>query len=262
MIRVSDISFSYGDKEVLKGVSFDAVPGELLCILGHNGAGKSTLFRCMLGMLRPSGGEISIDGEDIRNMKPAERAGRISYIPQAAAPAFAYSVTDMVLMGTTAGLGGRVSPGAKELKTAEHVMERLGISRLADRDYTGLSGGEQQLVLIARAMAQGAGILIMDEPTSSLDYGNQMRVQKQLRELIKEGYTVIQSSHNPEQAYVFADRIICIREGEVFRQGRPRDIMDEELIRNLYGIDVEMISDKAQKARFFLLKDSENEQDD
>ena len=210
----------------------------------------------MLGLLKAGSGSVLIDGADISLMKPAERARCVAYIPQATRPVFAYSVTDMVLMGMTPRLdGGRMNPGAEEKKTALAVLEQMGIADLAERDYTKLSGGEQQLVLIARALAQGAKTLIMDEPTSSLDYGNQMKVQKRLSELASEGYTIVQSSHNPEQAYVFADRVICVKDGRIFREGKPRDIMDEQLIEDLYGIDVEMISGGEDRARFFLIKE-------
>lgn len=256
MMKVSGLSFSYGDKEVLRDISFEAAPGELLCVLGHNGAGKTTLFRCMLGLLKAGSGSVSIDGADISLMKPSERARCVAYIPQAARPVFAYSVIDMVLMGMTPRLErGRMNPGAEERQLALKVMEQMGIEKLAERDYTKLSGGEQQLVLITRALAQGAKTLVMDEPTSSLDYGNQMKVQKKLSELAAEGYTIVQSSHNPEQAYVFADRVICIKGGRIFREGRPSEIMDEQLIKDLYGIDVEMISGGEDRARFFLIKE-------
>jgi len=255
MMEVKDLCFSYGSNEVLRGISFEAHPGELLCVLGHNGAGKTTLFRCMLGILEAQRGTVLIDGRDISLMRPAERAACVAYIPQAAKPVFAYSVTDMVLMGMTAGLGkGRVGPGDEERRKALQVLEQMGIASLADRDYTKLSGGEQQLVLIARALGQGARTLVMDEPTSSLDYGNQMKVQEQLRKLIADGYTVIQSSHNPEQAYMFADRIICIRDGLIYKEGRPAEILDENLIKDLYGIEVEMISSDDDRARFFMIR--------
>lgn len=257
MIKVDGLGFSYGSHEVLRGISFEASPGEFLCILGHNGAGKSTLFKCMLGILKGYSGSVTVDGEELSAMKPSEKARRVAYIPQAANPAFSYSVTDMVLMGTTAGLNGRISPGPEEKATAAAALRRLGIEHLAGRSYAEISGGEQQLVLIARALAQGAKILIMDEPTSSLDYGNRMRVQKQLRELIADGYTIIQSTHDPEQAYVFADKVICIRDGFIHSQGRPAEVLDSELIRELYNIDVEMIRSKDDKARFFILKEDQ-----
>lgn len=255
MITVKNLKFAYGDYEVLKEISFDAKPGELLCILGHNGAGKSTLFKCMLGLLKGYTGSIDIDGKDMSKMKPREKATYVAYIPQATSPAFAYNVMDMVLMGTTSRMSGMANPGAEEKRVALDALAKMGIEHLADRDYTKISGGEQQMVLIARALAQGAKILIMDEPTSSLDYGNQMRVQQQLRRLAAEGYTIIQSTHNPEQTYVFADRIICIKDGIVYRQGEPNDVMDEKLIHDMYNIEVEMIESEDHKVRFFELKD-------
>ncbi len=255
MISVKNLSFSYGNREVLHDITFDAKQGEMLCVLGHNGAGKSTLFKCMLGLLRGYGGTVTIDGKDMAGMNPAEKATHVAYIPQAANPAFSYSVIDMVLMGTNPRLSGRVSPGAAEREIALDTLEKTGIESLANRSYSMISGGEQQLVIIARALAQGAETLILDEPTSSLDYGNQMRVQKILRKLIEEGYTIIQSSHNPEQAYTFSDRIICIKEGRIFREGAPVDIMDERLIEDLYGIEVEMMTSSDKRARFFALKE-------
>ncbi|MBQ0018788.1 MAG: ABC transporter ATP-binding protein [Clostridiales bacterium] len=261
MISVSDLRYAYGTHEVLKGVSFDARPGELLCILGHNGAGKSTLFKCMLGLLKGYSGSITVDGIDFSRLKPKEKALYVAYIPQASKPTFAYNVMDMVIMGTMSVAGGMSGPGEKEKRLALDALSKMGIMHLKDRDYTKISGGEQQMVLIARALAQGAKILIMDEPTSSLDYGNQMRVQKQLRKLVSEGYTIIQSTHNPEQTYVFADRILCIRDGIIYRQGKPQDVMDEKLIKDMYGIDVEMVESADKRVRFFELKEYEDNEE-
>ena len=255
MISVKDLSFSYGPNEVLKGITFDALPGELLCILGHNGAGKSTLFKCMLGILKGYKGSVTIDGSDVLMMKASEKASKVAYIPQAANPSFTYSVLDMVLMGTTPQMKGRFMPGREERDIAMQAIKKLGIEDLASRSYTKISGGEQQLVLIARALAQGAKILIMDEPTSSLDYGNQMRVQKQLAGLRNDRYTIIQSSHNPEQTYAFADRVICIKDGRIHKCGQPEEVLDDKLIRELYDIDVDMIESEDHKARFFVFKE-------
>jgi iron complex transport system ATP-binding protein len=131
----------------------------------------------------------------------------------------------------------------------------MEIEHLENRGYTQISGGEQQLVLIARALAQGAKILIMDEPTSNLDYGNQMRAYRQLRKLADEGYTILQSTHNPEQTYLFADRILCIQDGQICSLGTPQEVMNESLIRKLYRIDVEMLHAEGDRARFFIPKE-------
>lgn len=241
MISVRNLSFSYGSHRVLEDISFDASPGEMLCILGANGAGKSTLFKCILGLLKGYKGSVTVDGRPLEGMSAKEKALIIAYIPQATRPAFAYNVMDMVLMGTTARMQGMMSPGTDERALATEALRRVGIEHLAERDYTKISGGEQQLVLIARALAQGAKILIMDEPTSSLDYGNQVRTQQQLRGLVEEGYTIIQSTHNPEQTFSYADRVLCIKDGRVYAEGRPEDVMDEKLIKDIYGIDTKAI---------------------
>ena len=175
-MRIEDLHFSYGSHEVLKGVSFGVEDSGFVSLLGPNGAGKSTLFRCMLGLLEPSGGTVHICGRDIRNMPAAELSHRVAYIPQSHTPVFNFSVFDMVLMGTTAQLPRFASPGKKEEKLAEAAMERIGIAHLRNRGCGNISGGERQLALIARAIAQQAKILVMDEPSASLDYGNKLRV--------------------------------------------------------------------------------------
>lgn len=255
MLEIRNLKFAYGDHKVLKDISFEAREGEMLCILGPNGAGKSTMFRCILGLLRGYEGEILIDGSEVSDLPARERASRMAYIPQTSKQVFSYTALDMVLMGASSTLSAWRAPGARERKKALAALERLGILELAGRLYTNLSGGEQQLVLIARAIAQGAKTLIMDEPTSSLDYGNQMRVEQQLKSLADEGYLIVQSTHNPEQTYMFADRIIAIKDGTIISAGRPGDIMDEELIRELYGIEVSVVESVQGKARFFEIKE-------
>ena len=185
---VENLSFSYGTADVLKSVSFCAEYGEFLSVLGPNGVGKSTLFRCMLGLLTPSQGRTLIDDRDISEMTAAELSKNIAYIPQSHSPVFNYSVLDIVLMGTTAQLGKFSSPGKEQRKQAIEVMERLNIADLQNRGYRNISGGERQLVLIARAMAQQAKILIMDEPSSSLDFGNRNRVMDTIKGLAEQGY--------------------------------------------------------------------------
>ena len=255
MLEIRNLKFAYGDYQVLKDISFEAREGEKLCILGPNGAGKSTMFRCILGLLRGYEGEILVDGSEVSDLPARERASRMAYIPQTSKQVFSYTALDMVLMGASSAQSAWRAPGARERKQALAALERLGILQLAGRLYTNLSGGEQQLVLIARAIAQGAKTLIMDEPTSSLDYGNQMRVEQQLKSLAEEGYLIVQSTHNPEQTYMFADRIIAIKDGKIISDGRPEDIMDEELIRELYGIDVSVVESVQGKARFFEMKE-------
>ncbi|MDR2501042.1 MAG: ABC transporter ATP-binding protein [Treponema sp.] len=239
-ITVNQLSFSYGGRRVLERVSFQTRPGELLCVLGANGAGKSTLFHCMLGLQPVHAGEVLVQGAPVRSIKPPELARRIAYVPQSHAPVYNYTVLDMALMGTAAQINGLSSPGAAQMRTAEAALNRLGILHLRSRGYMKISGGERQLVMIARALAQEAQVLIMDEPTANLDYGNQLRLFSRVKELVKAGYTVIQSTHNPEQALLFADRILALRDGRIAALGAPEAAITAELIKSLYGVPVRL----------------------
>lgn len=248
-IEVKDLCFSYGEREVLHGVSFKAEQGEFLSILGPNGVGKSTLFRCVLGLLRDYTGSITVEGRDAKSLSIREAAKLVAYIPQSSHPAFNYSVRDIVLMGTTSGLGTFSTPKKEDVRRVEEALEKIGISHLAERCFHRISGGERQLALIARALVQRAPVLMLDEPTASLDFGNQLLVLTQARELAREGYTVIQTTHNPEQSYMFSDRILALRGGEVLTEGRPRDVLTSDMMRQLYGVEVEVSSLFDDRAR-------------
>ena len=241
-MRIENLHFSYGNHEVLKGVSFGVEDRGFVSLLGPNGAGKSTLFRCMLGLLEPSAGSVHICGRDIRNMPPAELSHRVAYIPQSHTPVFNFSVFDMVLMGTTAQMPRFAAPGKKQKELAEAAMERMGISHLRNRGCSNISGGERQLALIARAIAQQAKILVMDEPSASLDYGNKLRVMETVKSLTQDDYTIIQSTHDPDQAYLYSDQILALYDGIILACGTPRDTVSSELISTLYGVDVEVCS--------------------
>ncbi|MCB8818556.1 ABC transporter ATP-binding protein [Desulfosporosinus shakirovi] len=253
-IEIANLSFSYGDRLILDGISFVAKDKELLSILGPNGTGKSTLFRCILGLLSKYKGQALLNGMDIRDFRIQEMAQVIAYIPQSHYPSFNYSVFDMVLMGTTVQVSTISSPGIKQRKLAESALERLGIPHLKQRGYTQISGGERQLVLMARALVQEAKILILDEPTANLDFGNQIRVLTQIKSLAKEGYTIIQSTHNPDQTFLFSDRVMAMKDGKVLALGTPSDVLTPELIQQLYGIEVELQSLYEDKARVCIPK--------
>lgn len=241
-LQVEGLSFAYGAHEVLRDVTFSARDGQLLSVLGPNGVGKSTLFRCVLGLLEGYGGTISIDGTDTRPLSAREIAHRIAYIPQTHYPAFNYSVFDMVLMGTTHSMGAFAAPGAKQRRAAETALRRMEILYLAERSYMRLSGGEQQMVLIARALAQESPVLLMDEPTASLDYGNQHRVLRCVRRLAHEdGYTVVLSTHNPQHALSYADAILALHAGTVLAAGTPQEVLTEGMLRTLYGVEVRLV---------------------
>ncbi len=241
MIRIEHLTFSYDKTTVLNDVSFSVGEGTLLAILGPNGVGKTTLFRCILGEQTRYAGRIEIDGIDARTLSVRALAHRIAYIPQTHAPAFRFSVRDMVLMGTTHRISPLSSPRAAETAIAEEAMRKLGIEALADKDFSRISGGEQQLVYVARALAQQAKILLMDEPTSSLDYGNQLSVLSVVGQLARDGYTVLLSTHNPQHALWFADGILALKNGDVAAFGKTREQLQPELLQTLYGTDVRLL---------------------
>ena len=237
-LEIRNLSFAYGEHRVLEDVSFTLDKGEFLSVLGPNGVGKSTLFRCILGRLEGYGGTITSGGDDLKTMPRREAARRMAYIPQIHTPTFSYTVLDTVLMSTARQLSPFAQPGRAQMERAMASLERVGAAHLAQRDFTRLSGGEQQLVLLARALAQQAEILIMDEPTSALDYGNQLRVLALVRELAQEGYGVLLSTHNPQHALTFATRTLALADGRVAALGRPEEVLTPQLMSHLYSVDI------------------------
>lgn len=248
-LKVEHLDFYFGKRQILKDISFEARRGEFLSILGPNGVGKSTLFRCILNLLKPNAGSIEIGGRDVAQMTAQELARCIAYIPQYHSPTFNYSVLDMVLMGTASQLGALATPGKAQIEVAKNALERLNISHLAEHPYGFCSGGEKQLCLLARAIAQQATILVMDEPSASLDFGNRIRVMQTVRGLVKDGYAVVQTTHDPEQAFMYSDKILAMHDGQVLAWGTPQEVMQAGLMSTLYGIDVEVHSLNSDKVR-------------
>lgn len=241
-LSVENISFSYGGDDVLRAVSFTAERGELLSVLGPNGVGKTTLFRCILGVLTPKSGRITVAGEDILSLSPRRRAQRLAYIPQIHPPTFGYSVLDTVLLGVARQLGAFQQPKAAQIRAADAALSQVGAAHLRERSFAHLSGGEQQLVLIARALAQQAEVLVMDEPTSSLDYGNQLRILSLVRRLTAEGYCVIMSTHDPQHALTYAHRVLALHGGTVAALGTPEAVLTPAMIGRLYGVKADILS--------------------
>ena len=275
-IDIEHVSFSYGKHQVLRDVNASIPDGVLVNVLGPNGVGKSTLFRCILCLNSDYEGVIRVNGKDLRDLSVRERAREISYIPQTHAPVYNYKVRDVVLMSTGADVGIFGTPGREQVERAEQALERIGIGHLADRMYTHISGGEQQLVLIARALAQNAKTIVMDEPTSvlrqmlkhrsdlavlspallladeptsALDYGNTVRVLSCVKQLAREGLSIVQSTHQPDQAFLFADKTLVVYDGTVEAYGDPKDVITAELVGRIYGVEVEVNSLYGDKVR-------------
>ncbi|MEF9875596.1 MAG: ABC transporter ATP-binding protein [Gordonibacter sp.] len=248
-IHIDHLDFSYGKRQILHDVCIDIPDATLVNVLGPNGVGKSTLFRCILGLNSTYTGTVSINGKDLRHLSIKERAREISYIPQSHAPVYDYEVLDVVLMSTGTDLGMLRTPGPRHRRRAYEALERIGIAHLAERNYTQISGGEQQLVLVARALAQDAKTIIMDEPTSALDYGNTVRVLSCVKQLAREGLSIVQSTHQPDQAFLYSDKTLVLHQGRVHAFGTPKDVITNELVSTIYNVNVEVNSLYGDKVR-------------
>ncbi|WP_456471640.1 ABC transporter ATP-binding protein [Methanocaldococcus sp.] len=234
MIKVENLSFNYVDFEVLKDISFEVNQGEICAIFGPNGAGKSTLFKCIVGFLKPNKGRILVDGKDIINLSPKERAKILAYVPQEHKPSFPYLVKEIVLMGRNPHLS-LLGPKKEDYEIAYKCLRQVGIGHLADRVYSNLSGGQRQLVLLARALAQETNIMLLDEPTSALDFKNQLKIWDILKKLKESGITIIVTVHDPNHVLWFCDKVIILNKGEILDIGSPLEVLNENNIKKLYG---------------------------
>lgn len=241
-LKVENLQFRYKKNLVLDGIAFEASAPEVISVLGKNGAGKSTLFKCILGLLDFQNGTIEISGQNMKTLSKQELAKRVSYVPQSHDAAFPFTALEIVLMGTTAGVRGFTSPGKKEKEIAENALEIVGIPELLHRRFSQLSGGEKQLVYIARAIAQQADIMLMDEPCSSLDYGNQVRILRKIRELAETGLLILLSTHNPDHALSYADKALLLSNGKLLGYGPVNGVLSAENIGEIYNLQVDILT--------------------
>ncbi|CAO5149909.1 iron complex transport system ATP-binding protein [Frankia sp. AiPs1] len=238
-VEVSGLSFGYGrNGHRIVDVSLTVHAAEVCCLLGPNGAGKTTLLRCLLGLLRPHGGTVRLAGRDLTDLTPRELARRVAYVPQSTSSPFPFTALDIAVMGRTPHLGLLEAPNATDRRGALEQLDRLGIAHLAERSFAALSGGERQLVLLARALVQQAGILILDEPTAALDYGNEVRTLLVVAELAREGHCIIMTTHQPSHALTYSNRAVLMRAGAVIADGHPDDVVTGERLSDLYGVPV------------------------
>jgi iron complex transport system ATP-binding protein len=239
-LSICGLSCGYGGAPVLSGVSLVVPAGGVLCVLGRNGIGKTTLFRTLLGALAPLSGTVSLGGKDLFRMGRRERAERVAYVPQSHDPPFAFAAFDIVLMGR-AGLIGPISAPSKEDRArAADAMGALGIEHLKDRAYTKVSGGERQMILIARALCQGAGFLFLDEPAANLDVANQMRVLGVLKDLAASGKGVVFTSHDPNHALLLNAQVAAVKSKDEMLIGGAEEMITAETAMALYGVRAEI----------------------
>ena len=237
MLTAEALSVGHGRRVVAAGIGFTLEPGRVLALLGPNGGGKTTLLRTLLGLISPLAGRVLLEGAPLAALPRREVAQRLAYVPQATPGGFAYPAREVVAMGRAARLPFLAAPGAKDRAIAEAALHRLGIGHLADRAVTELSGGERQLVLIARALAQEARCLVLDEPTASLDFGNQALVLREVRALAtREGLAVLMTTHHPDHALLVADRGMLLAGGTLTGPMAPGDLITAARLRAAYGV--------------------------
>ncbi len=241
MLEAKALDFGFPGRTVGRDVSFTLGAGEVLCVLGPNGGGKTTLFRTLLGLLERHSGSIRLEDQPLENLSRAEIARRVGYVPQGHSAYFAYTVREFVLMGRTAHLGVFASPAKKDFRVADRALESLGIAQLADKPVTEISGGERQLALVARALAQEPRLLVLDEPTASLDFGNQVRVLQKISALAESGIAILFSSHDPDHAFLCARRALLLAEGRVLEIGAPRDVIRPDTLERMYRVSVQVL---------------------
>lgn len=238
MLEARSLSFGYGRKIVGRDVGLEVRPGEVVCLLGPNGSGKTTLFKTLLGLLPVMAGEVRLGGRPLHELARDEIARRVAYVPQAHAAHFPFRVLDMVVMGRTAHMPLFSAPTREDRTKAMEALETLGIADLADTEYTRISGGQRQLALVARALAQNAPAIVMDEPTASLDFGNQVTVLSEITRLASRGLAVLLSTHDPDHAFGIGTRVALIDGGSLFDQGSPDQVLTPERLHQVYGVRV------------------------
>jgi iron complex transport system ATP-binding protein len=240
-ISLVNISAGYNGCPVLRNISATLQSGEVICLLGPNGSGKTTLFRSILGLL-PSTGKILFDGEEFGTADRRKRSRMLAYVPQAHTPPFPFTGLEVVLSGRTPHIGPFSTPSDIDYRIAMGALETVGAGHHAGRAYTELSGGERQLVLIARALAQQSRFLIMDEPTSHLDYGNQLKITQTVRTLAQTGMGIILTTHTPDQAFLCATRVIALCRGAIIAQGPPAGALTKPVLKAMYGVTIDVVA--------------------
>ncbi len=247
LLQAKGLAVGHRGRAVLSGIDLALQPGQVLCLLGPNGAGKTTLFRTLLGLLPPIAGEVLAGGRPIASLSRRDLAALLAHVPQTLATPFAFRALDLVLMGAGARLGPLALPGRAEKVRALAAMESLGIADLAGAEITRLSGGQRQMILIARALAQGAQVVVMDEPTASLDLANRVRVAAAIRALAGRGMAVVLSTHDPDQAADLGDTALLVGRGRLLASGPVAEVMTSDALSALYGTPLrrEVLSDGA-----------------
>lgn len=239
---VKNVSFHYpsNDRVILDDVSLSVDNGDVLSILGPNGSGKTTLLNCMADLLKPTSGEVILNGKNINSMKNREIAKIVSYVPQVHVPTFSYSVLNFVLMGRASNVDMFSKPKKEDVEMAEKALVDLRIEHLKDKPYTEISGGERQQATIARAIVSNPSIILFDEPTAHLDYGNQLRTLRIIKTMADKGFAVIITTHNPDHAIMLSGNAAILSKNGKLLCGKSEDIITEDNLQSIYNTDLKL----------------------
>ncbi|NLW71031.1 MAG: ABC transporter ATP-binding protein [Eubacteriaceae bacterium] len=242
VLSIEKATFSYnGTDEIFTDLSYTMESNEVFCILGPNGIGKTTLLKSLMNLHPLKSGVIKIDGNDLRNIGQRQLAKLMSFIPQTTQFTFPYKVLDVVLMGRTPHLNAMSQPSREDYQKSMEAIELLGIKDLIFRPVTQLSGGQLQLVMLARAIAQEAKFLLLDEPTNHLDYGKQMQTLSIIKAMKERNVGMIMTSHNPDHAFLACDKVAIMNRGQFTSVGTPDEVVTKKNLKEIYGIDVDII---------------------
>lgn len=242
LLELQNVRGGYGSGDIVKGVTCCADQGDVLCLVGPNGCGKTTLFRMMLGSIPISAGSIRIDGRNTRELTPKQLANLVAYIPQYHTPIFDYTVLDVVMMGRASHFSAFDTPKAVDREAAFAALAKINALHLANKKYTALSGGQRQLILIARAICQSAKVFVMDEPAANLDYANHQLLMEVIKDLAGQGYCVVMSTHSPEHPVSIGTKVLMMKEGTVAAFGDPKAVITPANLESVYDIEMDVVT--------------------
>jgi iron complex transport system ATP-binding protein len=242
IMEVQNLCFSFSEeRKIFHDVSFSVYPGEVISILGPNGAGKSTLLNCIASLLTPDSGDILFNGNSIKTMSIKDVSRCVGYVPQNHFPAYSYSVRDFVVMGRTPHMSMFAQPKEEDYRLVHDTLKQMGILHLANKPYTEISGGERQQVIIARAILQQPQIILFDEPTAHLDFGNQVRIIKMIKNLSSQGFAILMTTHTPDHVIMLGDRVGILDRSGKMTFGSIEDIMREDILSAVYNTDLKLV---------------------